>query len=40
MIDIVLLSILAHCVSANSLIKLFATRIADLGPETPEFVIR
>jgi hypothetical protein len=38
MIATVLLSILAHGVSANTYIKLYATRIADLRPETPVFV--
>ena len=40
MIAYVLLNILAHVISANPFIKLYAKRIPDLGLETPEYVNR
>ena len=36
----VLVSILAHGISSNPAVKLYARKIADLGSETPEYVNR
>jgi hypothetical protein len=34
----VLLSVVAHGISANPLVRLYARRVAGLGPEAPEHV--
>ena len=38
MLATVLVSILAHGISAKPAIKLYARKIAELGPEAPEYV--